>query len=465
MNPLILNRDFQHPADGWYDIEVPGNHPNKRAGIIQVIDARAVESIVDNFNHEADAAPNFAGMLIDHEHFKHDDDKETRAYGWLMRLRNKDGRPQGQIRWTGTGKQAVDDGDYRFFSSEYDPAEMEPVDNSSIRNPQSAIRNQKFLRPLRLDGLTLTNMPNNKGQKPITNRNPMPDNQSILNRLAADGITEQVALTVLNRCFGPDAPVQKILDGDYVGHEFHGNQFTEGHAGLSRAARASRNAHQASNDADSARQHVEAAGLHEQAAKEHAAKGHNETAMYHQNMAEMHKQTAIGMIHNREQSPNGPAASAATNPITMNTVIKKLGLHADAAEPAVLAEVTKLLNRNSELESALIDADLDTYSDRIPDGQEAFVRQMLITNREGALDYLKALPVAGRATAPLRVHNRNAAEDPNQSAGAPDDESLRRNRNDAIEECRLKNRCTYETAVNMVRNRNPELFGLAKRGE
>lgn len=98
MNPLILNRDFQHPTDGWYQIEAPGEHPNRRAGIIQVIDSEAVTSIVNRFNAEADADPNFPGMLIDHEHFKLDDDKETIAYGWLMRLRNRQDIPEGQIR-------------------------------------------------------------------------------------------------------------------------------------------------------------------------------------------------------------------------------------------------------------------------------------------------------------------------------------------------------------------------------
>ena len=34
MNTPILNRGFQHPADGWYQIEALGDHPNPRAGVI-----------------------------------------------------------------------------------------------------------------------------------------------------------------------------------------------------------------------------------------------------------------------------------------------------------------------------------------------------------------------------------------------------------------------------------------------
>jgi hypothetical protein len=153
---------FTPPADPWYQIEATGEHPNKRAGVVQVIDQVAIDSIVNTFNRGADSSPNFAGVLIDHEHFKHDEDKETRAYGWLMRLRNRAGILEGQIRWTGTGRQAVDTGDYRFFSTEYDSKDLQVLSNSKPRR----------VRPLRLDGLTLTNVPNNKGQKPITNRQP-----------------------------------------------------------------------------------------------------------------------------------------------------------------------------------------------------------------------------------------------------------------------------------------------------
>jgi hypothetical protein len=78
-----------------------------------------------------------------------------------MRLENRGGKPFGKIHWTNTGKAAVDGGDYRFFSSEYDPQDLQ------IQN-----KGQKPLRarPIRLAGLTLTNAPNNKGGTPITNR-------------------------------------------------------------------------------------------------------------------------------------------------------------------------------------------------------------------------------------------------------------------------------------------------------
>ncbi|MGP8200219.1 MAG: phage protease [Limisphaerales bacterium] len=143
-----------------YQIEAKGEHPNRRAGVVQVIDDRACEAIVNRFNAEAGEA-GFAGMLIDHEHFKHNEDKETVAYGWLGKLENRADGIYGQIRWTETGRKAVDGGDYRFFSTEYDSKDLTIL--NSGESPQR-------VRPMRLDGLTLTNANNNKGQKPITNR-------------------------------------------------------------------------------------------------------------------------------------------------------------------------------------------------------------------------------------------------------------------------------------------------------
>ncbi|MGD0261483.1 MAG: phage protease [Verrucomicrobiota bacterium] len=163
MSVSIFNRpDFQHPPDGWYQIEAKGRHPNRQAGVIQLIDDEACEAIVDRFNVDADAGKLRHGheMLIDHEHFKDRDDKETIAYGWLQRLLNRTDGYYGQIRWTVTGQKAVDGGDYRFFSTEYDPEDCLILNDSKLRE----------LRPLRLDGLSLTNMNNNVGQRPITNR-------------------------------------------------------------------------------------------------------------------------------------------------------------------------------------------------------------------------------------------------------------------------------------------------------
>ena len=187
MNLRILNRDFQHPADGWYQIEAKGEHPNRAAGVVQVVDDEATRSIVNRFNADAGANRLRHGneLLIDHEHFSDQANQESRAYGWLQELQNRADGVYGRIRWTATGKAAVDGGDYRFFSTEYDPADLKVLNTGKSQR----------VRPLALAGLSLTNMNNNRGQKPITNRADLPPPP-------ADG-----------DCPDCDEPLEKMPDG------------------------------------------------------------------------------------------------------------------------------------------------------------------------------------------------------------------------------------------------------------
>jgi phage I-like protein len=177
MNAKILNREGKHPEDGFYQIEAKGYHPARlgKKKVVQVIDDKAIAAMANRFKAEAAAGELRHGneMLVDREHFSGNPDKETTAYAWME---DADARPDGiyaRNRWTPTGKAAVDGQEYRFFSTEYDPADLEDVPASEV---PEAVRNKfkgaRFVRPLRLDGLTLTNMPNNRGQKPITNRQP-----------------------------------------------------------------------------------------------------------------------------------------------------------------------------------------------------------------------------------------------------------------------------------------------------
>ena len=111
MNASILNRDFEHPADGWYQIEAKGRHPNRAAGVVQVIDDEAAAAIVNRFNADAAAGSLRHGheMLVDHEHYSDQADKETRAYGWLTRLAKSGGQVTGKSGGRGRGA-AVDGG-------------------------------------------------------------------------------------------------------------------------------------------------------------------------------------------------------------------------------------------------------------------------------------------------------------------------------------------------------------------
>ncbi len=173
MNATILNRSYLHPADGWYHLEPKGEHPNPSARVVQVIDDDACREIVQRFNQDADAGRLSHGreMLIDHEHFRHDRDKETIAYGWLQRLESRDDGIYGKVRWSATGQKAVDGGDYRFFSTEYAPADLQPVKGRAGTalpadgTPETA--RPTFVRPQRQGGRTRAPEPNNRGGTPM----------------------------------------------------------------------------------------------------------------------------------------------------------------------------------------------------------------------------------------------------------------------------------------------------------
>jgi phage I-like protein len=179
MNLRILNREFKHPDDGWYQIEAKGFHPavaEDGTKVLQVIDDKAIKRIVNRFNTDADAGKLSHGreMLIDHEHFKDDKSKETVAYGWASKLRaTPDGSGIDVYKpWTATGQKAVDGGDYRFSSTEYVGPTKTVFESVSPEEVPTAIRNRyrdyEFLRPLQLTGLSLTNDPNNKGARALT---------------------------------------------------------------------------------------------------------------------------------------------------------------------------------------------------------------------------------------------------------------------------------------------------------
>jgi hypothetical protein len=354
MNPPILNRDFSHPADGWYQIEPKGEHPNRAAGVVQVIDDEAAQNIVNRFNEDAAAGKLRHGneMLIDHEHFSDQADQETRAYGWLQELQNRADGIYARVRWTKTGREAVDGGDYRFFSTEYEPKDLQPITAASGKRKTGMQR----VRPLRLSGLSLTNMNNNRGQKPITNRDP--------NGLA-------------------DKPPR-------------------------------------------------------------------------------------------------------TERQTMNTVAIKLGLAADAPEETVLAEVSRLLNRITELVpheeenkslrdrlSAIDDEQVHTLLD-LHGVKDEKIRNRLkpvlmsLKNREervAALSDFGFKPEERRSPGrpAARLLNRFEGRQPRAEIVNLNEQALAQRAEAEIGDYKIRNRCTYAEARNAVRVARPELFGLEKK--
>jgi phage I-like protein len=158
---LILNRNFELPKDGWYQLAPLGEFPHVGAGITQVIDEAACGQMVAAFETVKNSAENFPGLLIDFDHFSLDAAKHSEAAGWITDLKfmpNSSGSGLfAQIRWTDTGEAAVKGGRYRFLSPVWAKSDCEDLGNDR-------------LRPVRLLNAAVTNDPNLKGILPLSNR-------------------------------------------------------------------------------------------------------------------------------------------------------------------------------------------------------------------------------------------------------------------------------------------------------
>lgn len=172
MNTRILNRQGKLPDDGFYHIEALGEHVNHAHRVVQVIDEKAVTSIVNRFKAVAEkAGEGFAGQRIDKDHLSHDQANDTAAMGWTKEVTNRADGLYARINWTPLGRPLIkpenpaDDPAYKFFSTEYDEDNWEKIGTRVINKKVYAV-----IRPLSLDGLALTNDPNNRGQRGISNR-------------------------------------------------------------------------------------------------------------------------------------------------------------------------------------------------------------------------------------------------------------------------------------------------------
>jgi hypothetical protein len=152
----LLTKDFTLPADGFYHIAPEGEFLHQPTGILQVLDKAACEAIAADFTARA-ASPEFAGVLIDYDHFSMDPDRPSEAAGWIMELQHRAGTGLwGRIRWTDNGEKAVTGGRYRYLSPVWMPQDCEQL------APHK-------LRPLRLKNAALTNAPNITGAVPLSN--------------------------------------------------------------------------------------------------------------------------------------------------------------------------------------------------------------------------------------------------------------------------------------------------------
>jgi phage I-like protein len=172
MNTLIVNREtFRMPEDGWYQLAPLGEFPHATAGIVQVVDAESCTAMAARFKADA-AVENFAGLLVDFDHFSLDDRARSEAAGWIVDLVGRETGPAaecatrygaglwGKIRWSDIGEDAVKGGRYRFLSPVWARTDCVDLGNGRVR-------------PVRLLNAAVTNDPNLKGLVPLANSGPV----------------------------------------------------------------------------------------------------------------------------------------------------------------------------------------------------------------------------------------------------------------------------------------------------
>jgi hypothetical protein len=150
---LLPNRDFELPADGWYQAAPVGEWLHQ-SGLVQVIDEAALAAMTRR-NQVERGLGNWPGLLVDYDHFSLEAGRASEAAGWATELAARGDGLWAKIRWTDSGEAAVRGGRYRLLSPVFD--EVESLGGNRVR-------------PVHLLRLALTNDPNLRGMTPLSNR-------------------------------------------------------------------------------------------------------------------------------------------------------------------------------------------------------------------------------------------------------------------------------------------------------
>lgn len=129
----------------WFQTIPPyGEYPGKEPGTVIVVDERAVNAVVADFNARRQADPAWPGLLVDREHFSLDPSKPSDAMAWAGGIR---AAPDGSV-WT------------RW---EFTPAGREAFATRTLLYRSPVLRLEDLgggrLRPVELLGIAMTNAP------------------------------------------------------------------------------------------------------------------------------------------------------------------------------------------------------------------------------------------------------------------------------------------------------------------
>jgi hypothetical protein len=87
MNTAIFNRAANLTDGDWIHIVPKGELPNREAGIIQVLDQVALNSIMaDLAKKKRQLGDRWSGLYGGEEHFLYPDDHSSQAFAWFKNL-------------------------------------------------------------------------------------------------------------------------------------------------------------------------------------------------------------------------------------------------------------------------------------------------------------------------------------------------------------------------------------------
>ena len=156
---------FEIPSDNFIMVLKAGDWDNAEAGICQHVDQEAFDRILAAFKEQS-SQDNFPGLLVDYDHFSHRPDRPSGAAAWIVDLKQRDDALWAEFRFTKSGRELVEGGEYRLTSPVLDRFES-----------YEGAPSEKHLRPGRLLRVGLTNDPNMKGFVPASNRTTPEENR------------------------------------------------------------------------------------------------------------------------------------------------------------------------------------------------------------------------------------------------------------------------------------------------
>lgn len=162
---IIFNRAEEiTDAHGWIHIVPKGELPNREAGVLQVLDDSALDSILANIAADQKRlGAKWPGIYAGREHFIYNDEQDSAALAWFKNFEKRaDGIWARRDGLTDIGEEAIKNARYKFTSFVADRRDTTKLEGNKVRI-------------LKLDTIGFTNQANGKELlTPITNRNTFP---------------------------------------------------------------------------------------------------------------------------------------------------------------------------------------------------------------------------------------------------------------------------------------------------